>query len=105
MSLEDKIERLTLAIELLNSNLQRFTSGLAAGSRSHELIPLPRWNDKHDWPSIAALRNIVFNENYNGAKIFIKRIGRRIFIDEEKFFEWARSNPKIHIAPLPIKNS
>ena len=97
MSLEDRISQLIATIEKLNSNIEKLGAINNADVSSDRLIPLCKWNDVHEWPSIAALRSIVFNEKYNGAKHFIRRIGRRVYIDEKKYFEWADSHPKTHI--------
>ena len=36
------------------------------------------------------MRRIILNERKNGAVTFIHRIGRRIFINVDKFFEWTQ---------------
>lgn len=53
------------------------------------LIPVPRWNDYHVWPPIGGLRHLIFNEATNGFSECVVRVGRRVLIDEEKFFAWA----------------
>lgn len=96
--MEDKIDQLICAIEKLNHNIERISSlNNIAESRSNGLIPLPNWSKVHEWPSLAAMRNIFFNKNYNGAKSFVRKIGRRVYIDEKSFFEWARSNPRTSV--------
>ncbi len=52
------------------------------------LIPLPKWNNYHPWPSIGGLRHFVFFADSNGFKSCIKRVGRCILIDENAFFDW-----------------
>jgi len=52
------------------------------------LIPIPAWNQYHLWPTEAGLRYYIFNAEFNGFDKVIKRIGRRILIDEEAFFNW-----------------
>lgn len=51
------------------------------------LIPVPKWNDYHDWPPVGGLRHLIFHENTNGFKRAFKRVGRRILVDENVFFE------------------
>lgn len=97
VSLEDKIDKLICAIEKLSQNIERISSIRDIGYGSDGLIPLPRWNEVHQWPSLAAMRGIVFNKDYNGAKSFVRKIGRRVYIDEKRFLEWANSNPKTDI--------
>lgn len=51
------------------------------------LIPVPRWGDYHDWPPIGGLRHLIFHARENGFAEAFKRCGRRVLIDEQKFFE------------------
>lgn len=53
-------------------------------------IPLVKWNEYHEWPTISGLRHLVFYEDTNGFKQCIKRVGRRVLIDEKAFFEWLK---------------
>lgn len=55
-----------------------------------KLIPVPRWADHHDWPTIQALRWMIFNAETNGFKDAFIRVGRRVLVDEEKFFDCVR---------------
>jgi hypothetical protein len=57
---------------------------------SRRLIPLTKWPLYHTWPSIPALRNLVFNKDINGFKDVIYKCSGRILIDEEKFFRWVQ---------------
>lgn len=53
------------------------------------LIPVTKWNDYHIWPPIGGLRHLIFYEYTNGFHHCVVRLGRRVLIDEGKFFEWA----------------
>jgi len=57
-------------------------------SRSTRYIPLTEWNKHHPWPPIGGLRHLVFRERTNGFDRVIRRIGRRVLIDERRFHEW-----------------
>jgi len=61
-------------------------------SSSTRLIPLTAWPDFHPWPSVGGLRHLVFHAGDNGFEFATVRIGRRVLIDEAKFFMWATSN-------------
>lgn len=52
------------------------------------LIPVPLWNNFHQWPPIGGLRHLIFNARYNGFNSVIRRAGRRVLIDEQAFFKW-----------------
>jgi hypothetical protein len=53
-----------------------------------KLIPATQWVKYHSWPPIGGLRHLIFNAETNGFDKVIKRVGRRILIDEQAFFEW-----------------
>ncbi len=54
------------------------------------LIPLTKWEEFHPWPSTGGLRHLAFYRDKNGfAPAFVK-VGRKLLVDEAKFFECAR---------------
>ena len=56
-------------------------------SAKPRLIPLTDWNRYHAWPPQGGLRHLKFNQDRNGfAGAFVK-CGRRVLINEAKFFE------------------
>ncbi len=61
------------------------------------LIPIPDWQTYHAWPSEKALRTYVARADSGELASFrpvIKRIGRRILIDERAFFAWVEGEQK-----------
>jgi len=58
-------------------------------SEVRKLIPVTQWKKYHPWPSVAGLRHLIFHEHSNGFSICVRRIGRRVLIDEGEFFRWA----------------
>ncbi len=52
------------------------------------LIPLTEWPKHHSWPPIGGLRHLVFYAGQNGFDKVIRRVGRRVLIDEQAFFQW-----------------
>lgn len=54
------------------------------------LIPLTEWPNHHLYPPIGGLRHLVFHASENGFEKVIRRVGRRVLIDEQAFFEWVR---------------
>ncbi len=55
-------------------------------------IPVTQWNKYHVWPSQSGLRYYAFHSKTNGFDAVLKRIGRRILIDEQAFFKWVAQN-------------
>lgn len=58
------------------------------------LIAITDWAKFHRWPPLGGLRHLVFNAKKNGFEKVIKRCGRRILIDEKKFFEFVEQKNK-----------
>ena len=56
-----------------------------------QLIPVTQWNARHPWPPIGGLRHLIFFSASNGFDKVIRRIGRRVLIDEAAFFVWANT--------------
>jgi hypothetical protein len=53
------------------------------------LIPVTKWHEFHAWPPLGGLRHMIFYAEKNGFNQVIRRVGRRVLIDEQAFFEWA----------------
>jgi len=60
------------------------------------LIPITHWNRYHDYPSIAGLRHLTFHEKTNGFDTVVRRIGRRVLINEQAFFAWVERAGSSH---------
>ena len=65
-------------------------------SEKTRLIPVTKWNEYHLWPPIGGLRHLIFYEHTNGFHHCIVRLGRRVLINEDKFFEWAEKTNATH---------
>jgi len=48
-------------------------------------IPVPNWNQYHAWPPQGGLRHLIFHADKNGFDRVIRRVGRRILINETAF--------------------
>ncbi|EKD75562.1 MAG: hypothetical protein ACD_44C00097G0002 [uncultured bacterium] len=57
-------------------------------SLNTRIIPATSWIKHHEWPPIGGLRSLIFNRHKNGFDKVIKKIGRRVLIDEQAFFTW-----------------
>ena len=51
-------------------------------------IPVPSWNKYHEWPTVGGLRNLINKKDENGFAKVVKKVGKRVLIDEAAFFEW-----------------
>lgn len=52
------------------------------------LIPVTEWNKHHSFPPESGLRHLIFYASTNGFDKVIRRVGRRVLIDENAFFQW-----------------
>ncbi len=57
-----------------------------------KLIPLTKWNEFHIWPTVGGLRHLVANAKKKKFDKVIVKANGRILIDEDSFFDWAKSN-------------
>ena len=57
-------------------------------SAPSRLIPVSQWNDHHVWPPPGGLRHLIYHAHENGFDRVVRRVGRRVLIDEKRFFSW-----------------
>lgn len=57
-------------------------------SQLRGVYSVQQFAEKYPSFSVGMLRNLIHFEDTNGFSAVIRRIGRRIFIIEEAFFEW-----------------
>ena len=59
-------------------------------SSPRKLLTVRQWTKKHEAFSEGGTRYYIFNAESNGlmASGALIRLGRRVLIDEEKFFQW-----------------
>ena len=67
-------------------------------THQRRLIPVTAWPQHHPWPSIAGLRHFVFNAKTNGFEKVMRKVGARILIDEQMFFQWVDEQDHEHKA-------
>jgi hypothetical protein len=52
------------------------------------LLTVRQFLERHAWATKGGIRHLIFNEYTNGFDKVVRRMGRRVLIDEAKFFEW-----------------
>jgi hypothetical protein len=72
------------------------TNSNYSNTQQTRFIPVPSWEKHHEWPPIGGLRNLIFNRHKNGFDKFgvVKKIGKRVLIDETAFFAWVANQGK-----------
>lgn len=63
----------------------------ALPDKHSQLLTVAQWSELHSWPPAGGLRHLIFNADKNGFNKVIRRIGRRVLIDESAFFDWVDS--------------
>jgi hypothetical protein len=61
------------------------------------LIPLTMWHQYHAWPPEGGLRHLVFHAERNGFDAVVRRVGKRVLIDEAAFFAYVDKNGGSHV--------
>lgn len=55
------------------------------------LLTVSQFVEKHSWATKGGLRGLLFNRKKNGLDVAVVRLGRRLLLDEEQFFQWLES--------------
>lgn len=58
------------------------------------MIQMGTWNKYYTYPTKHQLRNLMLYHEYNGFGDCYVRVGRYVYVDENKFFEWAKTKDK-----------
>lgn len=58
-----------------------------------QLFTVKQFCERHPWATDGGIRHLIFNRATNGFADCIKRIGRRILLDEGKVLEWVDAQP------------
>ncbi len=66
-----------------------------------KLIRLTKWVEYHGVPSEKSLRYFVVNARSNGFDKVMKKIDKKIFIDETEFFKWYEEYKKLTTTRQP----
>jgi hypothetical protein len=53
-------------------------------------LTVAQFSQRHGWP-IGGLRHLIFNEHTNGFARCVRRVGRKVLINEVEFFRWVES--------------
>ena len=58
-------------------------------------LTVKQFAEKHPAFSIGSLRDLIFHSQFNGMDEYkvICRVGAKILINEDRFFEWVETNP------------
>ena len=64
-------------------------------SNTQDLIPISKWNDFYQFPSIGAIRQYRFYNTNNFNDCVVKRIGKRLYIKVSAFNEWIEANSNV----------
>lgn len=68
------------------------------GRTTPNLIPVTEWSQHHEWPPLGGLRHLIFHANENGFDKVVRRVGRRVLLDEDAFFKWVDEQQEVSIS-------
>ena len=61
-----------------------------------KLILVTNWNKYFDYPTLGALRALIFNADKNGFNKVIRRIQSRVLIHVDAFYDWVEEINQIN---------
>jgi hypothetical protein len=67
------------------------------------LLTVRRLLEKYQWLTEGGIRHFLFHMNENGLCRAVKKMGRRILIDEDAFFTWIEGQSVSRVAQGGIK--
>ena len=59
-----------------------------------ELIPVSEFNNFYAYPSVGALRQLIFYNTDNFVDKVVRRIGKRLYVKASAFFDWVEETNK-----------
>jgi hypothetical protein len=83
-----------ITFNLLKKDFYMHNSDYLSFHSSPRYISVPSWEKHHDWPKAAGLRHLIFHRHKNGFDKVIKKVGKRVLIDEAAFFNWINEQNK-----------
>lgn len=82
--------------QVFNSKITEHMNFEKKSYSAHYFLTVKQFCTEYPWPSESAMRSYIFRANDLGmAKAFI-RIGRRVLVDVNKFFELVQREEKNH---------
>ena len=61
-----------------------------------DFIPVSKWNDYYEYPTVNAIRQLIFYNTDNFESKVIRKIGKRLYIKISEFNEWIeKTNGKV----------
>ncbi|MBN2309196.1 MAG: hypothetical protein JXR94_09515 [Candidatus Hydrogenedentes bacterium] len=60
----------------------------AKTTATRNLYTVRQFIERHPWATHGGVRHLIFHADKNGFSKCIRRVGRRVLIDEERVFEW-----------------
>lgn len=77
--------------------LEKMLNPAPKEEREPRLIPLSKWNDYHEYPTVGALRQYKHYNTDNFCDVLEAGgiNGGRILINENKYFEWQKSRKRV----------
>jgi hypothetical protein len=89
------VARIKKVSGLLKTGIKKLNdSGLEVKMPERSLLTVPQLAKKHPAFKEGGIRSYIFNAKKNGFEMALVKIGRKILIDESKFFEWIDQQQK-----------
>ena len=57
-------------------------------SNPTRFLTVRQWTEQHSWPPLGGVRHLIFHASRNGFDAVIRRVGRRILLNEQFFLDF-----------------
>ena len=58
------------------------------GNEHPKYLTVPQFCKAHQWATLGGIRHLIFHERSNGFSKCVRRIGKRVLLNEEAVFAW-----------------
>lgn len=82
-----KAEKITI-VTLFNILKEILGAIRKLGGKNQETILVTDWNKYYDYPTIGALRALIFNKDTNGFNKVLRDVSGRWLIHVDSYFKW-----------------
>lgn len=61
-----------------------------------DFIPVSKWNKYYEYPTVGAIRQLIFYNTDNFTNKVVRKIGNRLYIKVSEFTKWVeKTNGKV----------
>ena len=77
--------------------MENTTKDELQNNANENLIPVSKWEEHHKYPTVKAIRQLIFFKKKNGFAKVLRKIGGRLYIAENDFYKWVEETGRVAV--------